>query len=268
MVGESARGGPCWGAGGATVAERRATAGGRATPESGGRGLGEEASATGPGPARWAARKLFRGPRAQQVRSRGRAGGGSHGPRLAPKFRGASAGAAGTAGLCAMPTSFTVVPVGARADGGQDEAAELNEAAGPPEGGEPDSPRPGERGRTCRGTKRSRLRGAGRGWPGRKGRPGVGAAASPAQAAAAFLGAPAASTSHSTLVSPLRPLPLSRLHSSSPQSLLPKPSPEAQSPCVGRHRPGDWGSPLLLAPGPKPRRDWTHPALWWDGEAR
>ncbi|KAI5938860.1 solute carrier family 12 member 7 isoform X9 [Manis javanica] len=43
-----------------------------------------------------------------------------------------------------MPTSFTVVPVGARADGGQDEAAELNEAAGPPEGGEPDSPRPGD----------------------------------------------------------------------------------------------------------------------------
>lgn len=48
-----------------------------------------------------------------------------------------------------MPTNFTVVPVEARADGAQEEAAEPNEAPGPPEGGEPDCPSLGERGRTC-----------------------------------------------------------------------------------------------------------------------
>uniref|UniRef100_A0A8D1F1M8 Uncharacterized protein n=1 Tax=Sus scrofa TaxID=9823 RepID=A0A8D1F1M8_PIG len=48
-----------------------------------------------------------------------------------------------------MPTNFTVVPVEARADGGQDEAAEQTEAPGPPEGAEPDCSNPGERGRTC-----------------------------------------------------------------------------------------------------------------------
>ena len=37
-----------------------------------------------------------------------------------------------------MPTNFTVVPVEARADGAQEEAAEPNEAPGPPEGGEPE----------------------------------------------------------------------------------------------------------------------------------
>ncbi|XP_036918837.1 solute carrier family 12 member 7 isoform X2 [Sturnira hondurensis] len=41
-----------------------------------------------------------------------------------------------------MPTNFTVVPVEARADGDQDEAAELSEAPGAPEGHEPDSPSP------------------------------------------------------------------------------------------------------------------------------
>ncbi|XP_058420387.1 solute carrier family 12 member 7 isoform X2 [Diceros bicornis minor] len=43
-----------------------------------------------------------------------------------------------------MPTNFTVVPVEARADGGQDEAAEGTEAPGPPEGREPDCPSPGD----------------------------------------------------------------------------------------------------------------------------
>lgn len=43
-----------------------------------------------------------------------------------------------------MPTNFTVVPVEARADGDQDEAAELSEAPGAPEGHEPDSPIPGD----------------------------------------------------------------------------------------------------------------------------
>ncbi|XP_045703669.1 solute carrier family 12 member 7 isoform X3 [Phyllostomus hastatus] len=41
-----------------------------------------------------------------------------------------------------MPTNFTVVPVEARADGDQDEAAELSEAPGAPEGHEPGSPSP------------------------------------------------------------------------------------------------------------------------------
>ncbi|XP_054434328.1 solute carrier family 12 member 7 isoform X2 [Pteronotus mesoamericanus] len=41
-----------------------------------------------------------------------------------------------------MPTNFTVVPVEARADGDQDEAAELTEAPGAPEGHEPDSSSP------------------------------------------------------------------------------------------------------------------------------
>ncbi|XP_053769576.1 solute carrier family 12 member 7 isoform X3 [Desmodus rotundus] len=41
-----------------------------------------------------------------------------------------------------MPTNFTVVPVEARADGDQDEAAELSEAPGAPEGPEPDSSSP------------------------------------------------------------------------------------------------------------------------------
>ncbi|KAM5329875.1 solute carrier family 12 member 7 isoform 4-T4 [Glossophaga mutica] len=43
-----------------------------------------------------------------------------------------------------MPTNFTVVPVEARADGDQDEAVELNEAPGAPEGHEPGSPSPGD----------------------------------------------------------------------------------------------------------------------------
>ncbi|KAF4024540.1 hypothetical protein G4228_016353 [Cervus hanglu yarkandensis] len=43
-----------------------------------------------------------------------------------------------------MPTNFTVVPVEARADGGQEEAAEPSEAPGPPEGGEPDCPSLGD----------------------------------------------------------------------------------------------------------------------------
>ncbi|XP_045703670.1 solute carrier family 12 member 7 isoform X4 [Phyllostomus hastatus] len=43
-----------------------------------------------------------------------------------------------------MPTNFTVVPVEARADGDQDEAAELSEAPGAPEGHEPGSPSPGD----------------------------------------------------------------------------------------------------------------------------
>ncbi|XP_054434330.1 solute carrier family 12 member 7 isoform X3 [Pteronotus mesoamericanus] len=43
-----------------------------------------------------------------------------------------------------MPTNFTVVPVEARADGDQDEAAELTEAPGAPEGHEPDSSSPGD----------------------------------------------------------------------------------------------------------------------------
>lgn len=80
-----------------------------------------------------------------------------------------------------MPTNFTVVPVEARADGGQDEAAEQTEAPGPPEGAEPDCSNPGERGRTCPrdkgGGRAARAGGGGRGpegrgrWPGRKGRP-------------------------------------------------------------------------------------------------
>ncbi|KAM5260194.1 solute carrier family 12 member 7 isoform 4-T4 [Hipposideros larvatus] len=41
-----------------------------------------------------------------------------------------------------MPTNFTVVPVEARADGGQDEAAATAEAPGAPEGREPDRPGP------------------------------------------------------------------------------------------------------------------------------
>uniref|UniRef100_A0A481C1V2 Solute carrier family 12 member 7 isoform X1 n=1 Tax=Sus scrofa TaxID=9823 RepID=A0A481C1V2_PIG len=45
-----------------------------------------------------------------------------------------------------MPTNFTVVPVEARADGGQDEAAEQTEAPGPPEGAEPDCSNPGDGG--------------------------------------------------------------------------------------------------------------------------
>ncbi|XP_036081623.1 solute carrier family 12 member 7 isoform X3 [Rousettus aegyptiacus] len=43
-----------------------------------------------------------------------------------------------------MPTNFTVVPVDARADGGQDEAAEPTEAPGAPEGREPDRPSRGD----------------------------------------------------------------------------------------------------------------------------
>ncbi|KAB0369754.1 hypothetical protein FD755_018747 [Muntiacus reevesi] len=43
-----------------------------------------------------------------------------------------------------MPTNFTVVPVEARADGGQEEAAEPSEAPGAPEGGEPDCPSLGD----------------------------------------------------------------------------------------------------------------------------
>ncbi|XP_074211734.1 solute carrier family 12 member 7 isoform X2 [Camelus bactrianus] len=43
-----------------------------------------------------------------------------------------------------MPTNFTVVPVEAREDGGQDEVAEQTEAPGPPEGGGPDFPSPGD----------------------------------------------------------------------------------------------------------------------------
>ncbi|KAM9104599.1 solute carrier family 12 member 7 isoform 4-T5 [Megaptera novaeangliae] len=43
-----------------------------------------------------------------------------------------------------MPTNFTVVPVEARADGGQDEGPEQTEAPGPPEGGEPNCPIPGD----------------------------------------------------------------------------------------------------------------------------
>ncbi|KAM5260195.1 solute carrier family 12 member 7 isoform 5-T5 [Hipposideros larvatus] len=43
-----------------------------------------------------------------------------------------------------MPTNFTVVPVEARADGGQDEAAATAEAPGAPEGREPDRPGPGD----------------------------------------------------------------------------------------------------------------------------
>ncbi|XP_074185234.1 solute carrier family 12 member 7 isoform X4 [Rhinolophus sinicus] len=43
-----------------------------------------------------------------------------------------------------MPTNFTVVPVEARADGDQDEAAEITEAPGPPEGREPDCSSPGD----------------------------------------------------------------------------------------------------------------------------
>ncbi|XP_032966227.1 solute carrier family 12 member 7 isoform X3 [Rhinolophus ferrumequinum] len=41
-----------------------------------------------------------------------------------------------------MPTNFTVVPVEARADGEQDEAAEITEAPGPAEGREPDCSSP------------------------------------------------------------------------------------------------------------------------------
>ncbi|KAF6357541.1 solute carrier family 12 member 7 [Rhinolophus ferrumequinum] len=43
-----------------------------------------------------------------------------------------------------MPTNFTVVPVEARADGEQDEAAEITEAPGPAEGREPDCSSPGD----------------------------------------------------------------------------------------------------------------------------
>nr|XP_030712368.1 solute carrier family 12 member 7 isoform X1 [Globicephala melas] len=43
-----------------------------------------------------------------------------------------------------MPTNFTVVPVEARADGGQDEGPEQTEAPGPPEGGEPNCPSQGD----------------------------------------------------------------------------------------------------------------------------
>ena len=81
-----------------------------------------------------------------------------------------------------MPTNFTVVPVEARADGGQDEGPEQTEAPGPPEGGEPNCPSPGEGGRTCPrdkgGGRAARVwrpggrRGEGRGGRiGRRGRP-------------------------------------------------------------------------------------------------
>lgn len=74
-----------------------------------------------------------------------------------------------------MPTNFTVVPVEARADGEQDEAAEITEAPGPAEGREPDCSSPGERGRTCpRDKGGAGLRGAG--IPGR----GVGPLSPPA----------------------------------------------------------------------------------------
>ncbi|XP_016067693.1 PREDICTED: solute carrier family 12 member 7 [Miniopterus natalensis] len=43
-----------------------------------------------------------------------------------------------------MPTNFTVVPVEARAEGDQEEAAELTEAPGAPEGHEPDCSSPGD----------------------------------------------------------------------------------------------------------------------------
>lgn len=67
-----------------------------------------------------------------------------------------------------MPTNFTVVPVEARADGDQDEAAELTEAPGAPEGHEPDCSSRGERGRTCpRDKGGAGLRGAGGGRRGR-----------------------------------------------------------------------------------------------------
>lgn len=68
-----------------------------------------------------------------------------------------------------MPTNFTVVPVEGRADGDQDEAAELTEAPGAPEGHEPDCSGRGERGRTCpRDKGGAGLRGAGGGRGGRK----------------------------------------------------------------------------------------------------
>lgn len=67
-----------------------------------------------------------------------------------------------------MPTNFTVVPVEGRADGDQDEAAELTEAPGAPEGHEPDCSSRGERGRTCpRDKGGAGLRGAGGGRGGR-----------------------------------------------------------------------------------------------------
>lgn len=72
------------------------------------------------------------------------------GPAASAGAGGAERGAqSGRGSGLAMPTNFTVVPVEARADGGQEEAAEPSEAPGPPEGGEPDCPSPGERGRTC-----------------------------------------------------------------------------------------------------------------------
>lgn len=63
--------------------------------------------------------------------------------------RGRSGEVGARSGRSGMPTNFTVVPVDARADGGQDEAAEPTEAPGAPEGREPDRPSRGERGRTC-----------------------------------------------------------------------------------------------------------------------
>lgn len=118
----------------------------------GGAGRGEDGAGAGRGadPAHPAPAPLGRA----RVGGRGRSG-----ARLESALWPGARGAGRT-----MPTNFTVVPVEARADGEQDEAAELAEAPGAPEGHEPDCSGRGERGRTCpRDKGGAGLRGAGAG---------------------------------------------------------------------------------------------------------
>lgn len=238
-----------------------------------------KASAEGAQPCR-APSKLCLGRRGPQVRSRvrggawrgrGLAGAGPAGPRgprpcaQVPRRVGGSgrsgrraAGAVWPARAvagAAMPTNFTVVPVDARADGGQDEAAEPTEAPGAPEGREPDRPSRGERGRTCPPDKGGAgLRGSG-GAPGRGGdwRKGVGLL--PPHPVASPLRAPPGPQPPPAAPSPCPgpgPLPLQ----SPPPSLV-----AGRRIRAAPRAPGARGSPPPLPPPPRRARKHLVPAL-------
>lgn len=143
-----------------------------------------------------------------------------------------------------MPTNFTVVPVEARADGGQDEAAATAEAPGAPEGREPDRPGPGERGRTCppdKGGAGLREAGGGPRGAGAGGRAGAGLPSPPPPA-------PGRSRRRPSLCSACGPL-------------TPSPSPPARRvrPELGRVGAGrtirarGWGLPPAAPPRPGPQ---------------
>lgn len=159
-----------------------------------------------------------------------------------------------------MPTNFTVVPVEARADGGQDEAAATAEAPGAPEGREPDRPGPGERGRTCppdKGGAGLREAGGGPRGAGAGGRARV-CLPRPLPPPGAPAGAPR-SAPPAAPSPPARPLPLAES----------APSWAAWAPGE-RSAPGAGGSPPLRPRGPAPRaREAPYPGSEWGrGEVR